>query len=327
MYTRYFGLTEKPFAIAPNPRFLYMSELHQEALAHLLYGVNGEGCIVLFTGGVGTGKTTVCRCLIEQLPSNTDLALVLNPRLSIVEFLKTICKELAIPVAEENPTGKDYIDALNTYLLSAHARGRNTLLIVDEAQHLDVEVLEELRMLTNLETDTQKLLQIVLVGQPELRENLKAPELAQINQRITARYHLEPLNQGDVSKYIVHRIAVAGGDPLRLFITEKAVRLIYKHSKGIPRLINVICDRALLGAYAESKITVDAAIAKKAIEEVTASQRKLFFRYPKIAVAVVILLIVLCIPAYFWLQGDGQIFGKQFTWPFTGDKTIERPQE
>lgn len=326
MYTRYFGLTDKPFAIAPNPRFLYMSELHQEALAHLLYGVNGEGCIVLFTGGVGTGKTTVCRCLIEQLPENTDLALVLNPKLSIVEFLKTICEELAIPVVEKSPTPKDYIDALNNYLLSAHAAGRNTLLIVDEAQNLDVEVLEELRMLTNLETDTQKLLQIVLIGQPELRETLKAPELAQINQRITARYHLGPLCQGDVSKYIVHRIAVAGGDPKRLFITDKAIRLIYKHSKGIPRLINVICDRSLLGAYAESKITVDGEIVKKAVKEVAMARQKTMLSYPRILIAVAILLVVLCVPAYIFLQDNGQMFGKQFTWPFSGDTSIKGEQ-
>ena len=221
MYTRYFGLTEKPFAIAPNPRFLYMSELHREALAHLLYGINGDGCIVLFTGGVGTGKTTVCRRLVEQLPEGTDVAVILNPKLNIDDLLKTICEELKITVVSNTPTSKNYIDALNVYLLAAHAQGRNTALIIDEAQNLEPEVLEQLRLLTNLETDTHKLLQIVLIGQPELRDILAIPALSQVNQRITTRYHLEPLSRKDVAAYIRHRISVAGGDPRVTFYTGK----------------------------------------------------------------------------------------------------------
>lgn len=310
MYTRYFGLTEKPFAIAPNPRFLYMSELHREALAHLLYGINGEGCIILFTGGVGTGKTTVCRCLIEQLPETTDIALILNPKLTIVDLLKTICEELDIAISQQNPTNKDYIDGLNAYLLEAHSRGRTTAVIIDEAQNLDIEVLEQLRLLTNLETDTQKLLQIVLIGQPELREILKVPALSQVSQRITTRYHLTSLRADDVSAYIQHRISVAGGDPRTLAISENVVRIINKHSGGIPRLINVICDRALLGAYAENKAYLDVGIVKKAVQEVTASDSRNKFVFKMIMIAGLVLLIPLFL--YVALNGDNQFLEKQF---------------
>lgn len=330
MYTRYFGLTEKPFAIAPNPRFLYMSELHREALAHLLYGLNGEGCIILFTGGVGTGKTTVCRCLMDQLPETTDIALVLNPKLTIIDLLKTICEELGIVISEQEPTNKDYIDGLNTYLLDAHSKGRNTAVIIDEAQNLDIEVLEQLRLLTNLETDTQKLLQIVLIGQPELRDILKVPALSQVSQRITTRYHLDSLQAEDVSAYIKHRISVAGGDPRTLAIPENVVRLINKHSGGIPRLINIICDRALLGAYAENKAYIDIKIVKKAVQEVIApdSNNILFSR--KVIVAGLFLLVLLIpLSLYFAINNNSSFLEKQFDrlFPDTILETIKSTDE
>lgn len=323
MYTRYFGLTEKPFAIAPNPRFLYMSELHREALAHLIYGVNGEGCIILFTGGVGTGKTTVCRCLIEQLPETTGVALILNPKLSIADLLKTICEELGIVISEQNPTNKDYIDGLNVHLLEAHSKGRITAVIIDEAQNLDIEVLEQLRLLTNLETDTQKLLQIVLIGQPELRDILKVPALLQVSQRITTRYHLDSLQAGDVAAYIQHRITVAGGDPRTLAISDNVVRIINKHSGGIPRLINVICDRALLGAYAENKAYLDVEIVKKAVREVTAADSKIKCTTSKNIIAGLVALLLL-LPLFFYiaLSRDGQFLEKQFDRLFP-DTTLE----
>ncbi len=323
MYTRYFGLTEKPFAIAPNPRFLYMSELHREALAHLLYGINGEGCIILFTGGVGTGKTTVCRCLIEQLPEATDVALILNPKLSIADLLKTICEELCIDISGQNPTNKDYIDGLNAYLLEAHSRGRITAVIIDEAQNLDIEVLEQLRLLTNLETDTQKLLQIVLIGQPELRDILKVPALLQVSQRITTRYHLDSLQASDVAAYIQHRITVAGGDSRTLAISDNVVRIINKHSGGIPRLINVICDRALLGAYAENKAYIDVKIVKKAVREVTAADSKNKFTTSKIIITGLVTLLLL-LPLFFYiaLSSDNQFLEKQFDSLFP-DTTLE----
>ena len=312
MYTRYFGLTEKPFAIAPNPRFLYMSELHREALAHLLYGINGEGCIILFTGGVGTGKTTVCRCLIEQLPETTDIALILNPNLTIVDLLKTICEELGIVISSQNPTNKDYIDELNVYLLDAHSKGRITAVIIDEAQNLDIEVLEQLRLLTNLETDTQKLLQVVLIGQPELREILKVPALSQVSQRITTRYHLDSLEADDVAAYIQHRISVAGGDPRTLAVSDNVVRIINKHSGGIPRLINVICDRALLGAYAENKAYIDVKTVKKAVQEVTAPRSNNTFTSKKIIISGLVGFVLL-VPLFFYvaLNSDSQFLEKQ----------------
>ncbi len=270
MYTQYFGLTEKPFSIAPDPHFLYLSELHREALAHLLYGIESGGCLVLLTGGVGTGKTTVSRCLVEQLPEATEIALILNPKLTANELLTTICEELQIEGAGAQHSVKGLIDLLNRHLLETHAQGKNTVLIVDEAQDLDPDILEQLRLLTNLETNKEKLLKIILLGQPELRDILNQPQFSQINQRITSRYHLLPLQEQDVGAYINHRIKVAGGGRARLF-SDKAIKRISELSKGIPRLINLLCDRALLGAYAEDKDQVDRKIAAKAGREVFGS--------------------------------------------------------
>lgn len=290
MYTRYFGLTEKPFAIAPNPRYLFMSELHREALAHLMYGISSEGCIILLTGDVGTGKTTVCRCLIDQLPAKTDIAMILNPKLTINDLLKTICDELKIPIPATPPSIKNYIDQLNAYLLRAHAEGRNTALIVDEAQNLDIEVLEQLRLLTNLETNTNKLLQIILIGQPELRNILGDPKLSQINQRITTRYHLKPLQAADVSTYIEHRIAVAGGTSRNVLFSKKAIQYAAKISKGIPRVINTLCDHALLGAYANNRDHVSLGIIKKAAAELAVTNNGK--RYPAKRLIVTLALLL-----------------------------------
>lgn len=272
MYTQYFGLKEKPFSIAPDPRYLYMSALHQEALAHLLYGVGNDGCFILLTGDVGAGKTTVCRCLLEQLPANTDLALILNPKLNGMELLASICDELEIVVTGKKNSIKTYVDHLNRYLLAAHARGRITALLIDEAQNLSVDTLEQLRLLTNLETAKQKLLKIILLGQPELRQLLDHEEVSQINQRITSRYHLLPLARQDVAAYVEHRLAVAGGRK-RLF-SEAAVRRVAELSRGVPRLINVLCDRALLGAYVEEKEQVDVRIVNQAAREVLGRSEK-----------------------------------------------------
>lgn len=267
MYTQYFGLTEKPFSIAPDPHFLYLSELHREALAHLLYGIESDGCLVLLTGEVGTGKTTASRCLIEQLPETTDIALILNPKLTVIELLTTICEELKITGITPHDSVKYYIDSLNNHLLEAHARGRNTVLIIDEAQDLDTDVLEQLRLLTNLETHKEKLLKIILLGQPELRQLLSRPEFSHVSQRITSRYHLLPLKEQDVFAYVEHRIKIAGGGRARLF-SDKALQRVYELSHGIPRLINVLCDRALLGAYVEEKDQVDPGIVTRAGSEV-----------------------------------------------------------
>jgi general secretion pathway protein A len=305
MYKRYFGLKEKPFHIAPSTRYLYLSELHREALVHLLYGINGEGCIILLTGEVGTGKTMICRSLIERLPETTDIALILNPNLTITDLLQTICEELHIAIKEEAPSVKNYIDSLNRYLLDAHARGRNTALIIDEAQNLDMEILEQLRLLTNLETDSHKLLQIVLIGQPELLRILDNPKYSQINQRITTRYHLEPLQPADVTAYITHRIAMAGGSERYRLFSKPALRHIIKATKGVPRLINVLCDRALLGAYAENKDQVDLKILRKAAREISGISAPRLWPPSKGLVVLAVLLLAILLPTALYLATHG----------------------
>jgi general secretion pathway protein A len=266
MYESYYGLKEKPFSIAPDPRYLYMSELHREALAHLLYGISSDGCFILLTGDVGTGKTTVCRCLLQQLPDNTDVALIVNPRLTSLELLESICDELGIPAGDGERSAKFYFDRLNAFLLDAHAAGRNVALLIDEAQNMSLELLEQLRLLTNLETDQKKLLKIVLLGQTELRQKIAQEGAEQISQRITSRYHLMPLEEDDVHAYISHRLAVAG-ERDRVF-SNRALSRIFELSSGIPRLVNVLCDRALLGAYVENKYLVDTKIVEQAGREV-----------------------------------------------------------
>lgn len=266
MYQKHFGLTERPFSIAPDPRFLYMSQQHREALAHLLYGVGEGGGFVQLTGEVGTGKTTICRCLLEQTPDHVDVALILNPRVTALELLASLCDELCIPYARDTTSIKSLTDVLNAYLLDSHSRGRRTVLMIDEAQNLSAEALEQVRLLTNLETTREKLLQIILVGQPELRNLLAREELRQLAQRITARYHLQPIGRAETAAYIRHRLQVCGSnDPV---FSDPAIDLIQTYSAGVPRLINVLCDRAMLGAFVEGRRQVDAAIVRKAAREV-----------------------------------------------------------
>jgi general secretion pathway protein A len=272
MYKEYFRLTDLPFSIAPDPRFLFMSERHCEAMAHLMYGVKGEGGIVLLTGEVGTGKTTVCRSLIETLPDGIDVAFILNPRMNAVELLQTICEEFHIDIAQATPGIKTYIDALNAKLLANHALGRRAILIVDEAQNLSTEVLEQLRLLTNLETNTRKLLQIFLIGQPELETLLAQPEMRQVSQRVVARFKLTHLNPSEVSTYVAHRLRIAGASPLIFPVT--LMNEIYWASGGVPRLINLICDRALLGTYVQGKEQVSRTILRHAIQEVLPPKRR-----------------------------------------------------
>ena len=267
MYTSFFGLNEKPFSITPDPRYLFLSERHGEALAHLVYGVTESGGFIQLTGEVGTGKTTLVRSLLlNRMPENADVAVVLNPQLSVVEFLATICEELHIEVAHNRGSVKALTDALNRHLLKAHAEGRRTILVVDEAQNLAPAVLEQVRLLTNLETAKQKLLQIILIGQPELRELLARNDLRQLAQRITARYHLEPLSREETASYIEHRLKVAGA--LGEVFDPGAKKEIYRLSQGVPRLVNVICDRALLGAYARESRRVNARLVRLAAAEV-----------------------------------------------------------
>jgi len=266
MYKEYFGLKELPFSIAPDPRYLYMSDKHREALAHLVYGIQSDGGFVLLTGEVGTGKTTVCRCLLEQVPEKSDIAFILNPKLSVEELLAVLCDELEIQYPEGNTSIKVFVDRINAYLLDAHARGRKTVLIIEESQNLSADVLEQLRLLTNLETNEHKLLQIILLGQPELKEMLLRPELRQLAQRITARYHLESLSKKEVAAYVSHRLGVAGTRS-QLF-PPATIEKLFRLSGGVPRLINLLCDRALLGAYVQGQDHVDIRTLTKAAQEV-----------------------------------------------------------
>jgi general secretion pathway protein A len=267
MYLTFFGLNEKPFAITPDPRYLYLSERHAEALAHLLYGINEAGGFVQLTGEVGTGKTTIVRSLLAQTPRDAEIALILNPRMTAPEFLLTICEELGIGVPDSALGSlKDLVDILSHYLLRAHAAGKRVVLVVDEAQNLSPDVLEQVRLLTNLETNTQKLLQIILIGQPELRELLARNELRQLAQRITGRYHLNPLSREETLAYVRHRLRVAGATTD--IFSPTALAEVFRLSQGVPRVINVICDRALLGAYSLDRHRITSPLVRHAASEV-----------------------------------------------------------
>jgi general secretion pathway protein A len=268
MYLPFFGLAEKPFSITPDPRYLFLSGRHAEALAHLVYGIDEAGGFIQLTGEVGTGKTTIIRSLLARQHDKASIALILNPRMAAAEFMLTLCEELGIcvPDSAENSV-KELIDILNRYLLKAHAEGRRVVLVVDEAQTLAPELLEQVRLLTNLETETQKLLQIILIGQPELRDMLARNDLRQLAQRITGRYHLDPLSRDEAVAYIKHRLRVAGATT-DLF-SNGALRELFRVSGGVPRLLNIIADRALLGAYSEDRHLVNAALVRRAAGEVS----------------------------------------------------------
>ena len=300
MYTSFFGLNEKPFTITPDPRYLFMSERHGEGLAHLVYGVTESGGFIQLTGEVGTGKTTLVRTLLEQIPAEVDIALILNPQLTAIEFLTAICEELKIALPEDKGSAKALVDALNHHLLDAHARGRRTILLIDEAQNLAEDVLEQLRLLTNLETAKQKLLQIILIAQPELREKLAQNNLRQLAQRVTGRYHLEPLSRDEADKYIDHRLRVAGA--LTEIFDSRARREVFRLSGGVPRVMNVICDRALLGAYSRETRTVNKRLVRRAANEV--SGQPLPPAFMKFAVPIISVIGLMVLGAAIWAMVD-----------------------
>jgi len=302
VYYRYFGLREEPFSIAVNPRYLFMSDRHRDALAHLLYGVGAGGGFILLTGEVGTGKTTINRCLLEQLPAETDTALILNPALDAEELLAAVCDEFGIEYDARSATLKELTDKLHAFLLENHRRGRNTVLLIDEAQHLRFEVLEQIRLLTNLETDTRKLLRIVLVGQPELNAMLDRPELRQLNQRITARYDLQALDPGETGAYIRHRLQVAGLPANQELFPPAVVKGIYRRSGGIPRLINLLCDRMLLGTYGQNKSRVDKKMLRRASVEVLGRDRAATSRDIPVLGLGVAAAIMLAVGAFWWRE-------------------------
>jgi general secretion pathway protein A len=300
MYYQYFGLSEAPFSIAVNPRYLYMSPRHRDALAHLLYGVGAGGGFILLTGEVGTGKTTINRCLLEQLPDNADIAIILNPALGAEDLLATVCEELEIDLPEGRPGLKLLTDSLHEFLLDNHEAGRKTVLMIDEAQHLDFEVLEQIRLLTNLETSEEKLLHIILIGQPELADKLARPELRQLNQRITARFDLQPLTPAETHAYIRHRLHVAGMPAGRELFPAAVVRAIHRQSRGVPRLINLLCDRMLLGAYGKGVDRLDKSLLRQATAEVTGLKGELS-RSPSWALPALAMLAVIVVAAALWM--------------------------
>lgn len=291
MYQAHFHIKENPFALTPDPRYLFMSRQHQEALAHLLYGMTEGGGFVQLTGEVGTGKTTLCRSLVEQVPNDVDIALILNPKQTAVELVASICDELRIDYPQETESLKVLVDRLNRFLLENHAKGRRTALIIDEAQNLSSETLEQIRLLTNLETTTRKLLQIILIGQPELRNILARREMRQLDQRITARYHLLPLSRRATIAYVRHRLEVSGLK--EQVFTPGALRLVSRLSGGVPRRINIICDRALLGAYAKKRERVSGSLVREASFEVRGRRNAAGFRrVGGFAVAALVLVLL-----------------------------------
>jgi general secretion pathway protein A len=293
MYQAFFGLAEPPFTITPDPRYLFASSRHAEALAHLVYGVSEAGGFIQLTGEVGTGKTTLVRSLLAREPSGVDIALVLNPRVTVPEFLLTLCEELGIPMpGSASGSVKALVDALSAHLLAAHAAGRRVAVIIDEAHLLERDVLEQVRLLTNLETSTRKLLQVILIGQPELRELLAREDLRQVAQRITGRHHLEPLSREETAAYVRHRLRVAGAT--REIFTPVALRELHRRSGGLPRLVNVIADRALLGAFARDRHEVSSALLRAAAAEV-AGEADGSRVWPWVATAATVLLVAVSV--------------------------------
>ena len=305
MYNRFFGFKERPFKLVPNPEYLYLSRIHEEVLAHLNYAVGyGEGFVEI-TGEVGTGKTTLCRMFLESLDENTEAAYIFNPKLDALQLLKAINDEFGIP--SDTASVKTLIDRLNAFLLEKKAQGKHVILLVDEAQNLSADVLEQLRLLSNMETTTSKLLQIILVGQPELGELLETEALRQLNQRITLRCHLIPLTTSEMREYIRHRIHIASRKP-GLAFTAGAYRSIFKYSNGVPRLINIVCDRTLLTAFAMGKHRITQAIVRRAIRELDGKRKRygkpLFFR-EKLIIGLLVVLVILLAGLVVGLASDG----------------------
>lgn len=301
MYLDYFGLVERPFSIAPDPQYLYMSARHKEAMAHLTYGLSQGGCFIVLTGEVGTGKTTLCRNLLDDLPDDVEVALILNANINEQELLQTVCDELKIKYGEHD-SQKRLLDQINTHLLKGFASKQQTVLIIDEAQLLKRDVLEQIRLLTNLETTKSKLLQIILIGQPELNDVLSRNDLRQLAQRVTARYHLGPLERSEIEDYVNFRLRVAGcRKPL---FTKQALSQLHKSTDGIPRRINVLADHALLSAYSKTSVMVDAKCVRAATKEVFIQTKKRASRFKPLIFGALALAVLSLNLGLWWLFSD-----------------------
>lgn len=267
MYCEYYGLKERPFNVTSDPAFFYLSSSHREALSHLVYGINERKGVIVISGEIGAGKTTLCRVFLNQTKQeNIKTAFIINPNFSTKELLEAIVADFGISTAKK--TKLSLVGQLNRFLLEGTARGNNAVLIVDEAQNLKPNQLEEIRLLSNLETDKDKLLQVVLVGQPGLKFKLNLESLTQLRQRVVVRYHIKPLEKGEIKDYISHRLKIAGSDLDRVRFTDEAQEIIYKFSQGVPRLVNILCDRCLLAGFVAQVNTIDKGITQKCIKEI-----------------------------------------------------------
>ncbi len=325
MYKSYFGFDESPFSITPDPKFIYMSQRHQDALAHLKYGLFETNGFVLLTGEVGTGKTAICRCLLHQLPETVDIAFILNPKQTALELIANICDDLHIEYPINTTSIKVLIDLLNRRLLESYANGRQTILIIDEAQNLSDEVLEQVRLLTNLETPKQKLLQILLVGQPELQSMLARPVLRQLTQRITARFHITALSHVETAAYIRHRMWIAGVQ--RPIFSKHAIDKVYQLCSGTPRLINIICDRTLLGAYAKNADTIDTKTVIQAAQEILPDTQGGFFNPTRKLIVASIVLASFAVAAYTlppWNSPDSELLEEEDLFKASTPTTIHK---
>ena len=306
MYTSYFGMRENPFDLTPDPRYFYLSPQHQEALNCLIYGINEKKGFMVITGGIGNGKTTLCRTLLARFDGSTESALIFNSSLSDLELLQTINRDFGVAMKRGRQTKRRCLDALNDFLLKNFASGKQAVLLIDEAQNLSHNVLEQIRMLSNLETDREKLLQIILMGQPELQDTLRLPSLRQLNERITVRYDLKPLNLADVRAYIEYRLAMAGGADNVKF-TPAAYNLIYRFSEGVPRRINALCDRALLIAYAQDMRAIDRKIVKRAVKDLGETylrreKREALTRFVLTALMIILSLVLVIAAGLLFLK-------------------------
>ena len=303
MYLKYYGLQEKPFEITVDPRFLYLSETHKEALAHLVYAVQERKGFAVITGEVGTGKTTLIQTLLSRLDANTKTAFLFNPRVeNSAEFLYSICEDLEIKV--ERGSKVDYLTRLNEFLMECFARKENVVVIIDEAHTLNPELLEEIRLLTNLETPSSKLLQVILLGQPELDNILSQPQFLPLKQRINVRYRLKPLTVKEMEEYVTRRLRVAGARTTNLF-TPGALKKIYRYSQGIPRLINIVCDNALINGYGDEKKVVDDGVIREVLSDLEGSS---FRSRKKLLLASAAAGMALLILGFLYLHGPGEVW-------------------